>query len=273
MRNLNDDVALGFRDQLREARFKAQKDAEAFDEIVFVVERLGCYLKEQQGDLWKYRPFIVELATCSTLFCATAGARREVHTPFPQQYDLVREARNDRAHEGAAARHATSHAIELALVLEDALMNSSNKDSDFKVSDFMVRTPVCASMWHPLSFIRQTMLTSSFSCLPVNTGTDDKPAWELVSDHEVAIYLRRKPNGRRPKDLLVCSLKEATRDHSPNKLTLIAPFMFRATAAVDDILEKWWRREGKPGQNAHPVLVTREGTEELLGILSPYDLL
>lgn len=273
MRNLNKEVALGFRDQLREARFKAQKDAEAFDEIVFVVERLGCYLKEQQGDLWKYRPFIVELATCSTLFCATSGARREVHTPFPQQYDLVREARNDRAHEGAAARHATSHAIELALVLEDALMNSCNTDSDFKVSDFMVRTPVCASMWHPLSFIRQTMLTSSFSCLPVNAGTNDKPLWQLVSDHEVAIYLRRKPNGRRPKDLLVYSLEKATKHDHDNKLSLITPFRFRATDAVEDVLEKWCAREGKPEQNAHPVLVTREGTEELLGILSPYDLL
>ena len=141
-----------------------------FEEVVFVLELLGCYLREERGDLWRYRPFIVELACCSPLFCATAGACREVHTPFPQQYDLVREARNERMHDGAAARHATSHAIQLALVLEDALMNSyDNKVSDFTVSDFMVRNPVCASMWQPLSFIRQTMLTSSFSCLPVNT--------------------------------------------------------------------------------------------------------
>jgi hypothetical protein len=117
------------------------------------------------------------------------------------------------------------------------------------------------------------MLTSSFSCLPVNTGTNDKPLWQLVSDHEVAIYLRRKPNGKRPKDLLVRPLKAATEDHSGIKLTLIIPHLFRATAAVEDVLEKWGAREGKPGQNAHPVLVTREGSEELLGILSPYDLL
>ena len=192
---------------------------------------------------------------------------------FPQQYDLVREARNDRMHEGAVARHATSHVIELALMLEDALMNSCNKDSDFTVSDFMVRNPVCASMWQPLSFIRQTMLTSSFSCLPVNTRTEEKPLWQLVSDNEVAVYLRRKPNGRRPKDLLVRSLEAATKDDSGTKLTLITAFTFRATAAVEDVLGKWRAREGKPGQNAHPVLVTREGTEELLGILSPYDLL
>ncbi len=152
-------------------------------------------------------------------------------------------------------------------------MNSYDKVSDFTVGDFMVRNPVCASMWQPLSFIRQTMLTNSFSCLPVNTGTNDNPLWQLVSDHEVAIYLRRKPNGRRPKDLLVCSLEAATKHDSGNKLSLITPFTFRATAAVEDVLEKWCAREGKPGQNAHPVLVTREGTEELLGILSPYDLL
>ena len=32
-----------------------------------------------------------------------------------------------------------------------------------QVSDFMVRNPVCASMWQPLSFIRQSMLVNSFS--------------------------------------------------------------------------------------------------------------
>src|SRR5713101_3812343 len=107
MRKLGSKEAINLRDQLREARFKARKDAEAFEEVVFVVERLGCYLRKEKGDLGKYRPFIVELAALSPLFCAAAGRCRDVNTPFPQLYELVRMARNDRMHEGAIARHAT----------------------------------------------------------------------------------------------------------------------------------------------------------------------
>ena len=40
-----------------------------------------------------------------------------------------------------------------------------------RIADYMVRGPACACMWHPLSFIRQTMLSSSFSFLPVNAGS------------------------------------------------------------------------------------------------------
>src|SRR6266481_94424 len=133
MRKLSKDVALNFRDQLRDARFKAQKDAEAFEEVLFVVERLGCYLRDEQGDLGRYRPFLVELAAFSPLFCAVAGSCR-IHTPFPQLYDVVRQARNGRMHEGATGRHATSHAVEVALVLEDALMKSCDNMDSLQVS-------------------------------------------------------------------------------------------------------------------------------------------
>jgi hypothetical protein len=37
-------IAFNFRDQLRQAREYALRDAEAFGEIIFVVERLGSFL-------------------------------------------------------------------------------------------------------------------------------------------------------------------------------------------------------------------------------------
>lgn len=40
---MNQEVALYFRDQLREARSVALKDAEAFEQLVFVVERIGVW--------------------------------------------------------------------------------------------------------------------------------------------------------------------------------------------------------------------------------------
>ena len=223
---ISKEVALAFRDQLREARLKAQADAEAFEDIVFVLERLGCYLNKKQGDLGKYKERIVGVASRSPLFYTVPDAFRELHIPFPILYDRVRRARNDAMHGGAAARYATSHAVELALVLEDALMNSYDK-----ASDFMVRNVICAEMWQPLSFIRQTMLASSFSCLPVKAEQDGKPLWELVSDKALAQYLRCGSNGGLLKDLLVQPLKEAKR----NGFTLLEARTCGATDAVRDV--------------------------------------
>jgi len=252
------EVALSFRDQLREARFKAQGDAEAFEEILFVVERIGCYLRKKQGDLGKYESYVVGLASRSPLFHFAPDACREMHIPFPILYDFVRKARNDAMHQGAVARSATDHAIELSLVLEEALMNSYDR-----VSDFMARNPICAAPWQPLSFVRRTMLANSFNCLPINLGSDVKPKWHLVSDKGVARYLRLRSNGVPLKDLLVQPLEEAAKGDGI-KLELIQASTCRATDSVKKVLENC---------NGQAVLVTREKTDELLGIVTPYDLL
>lgn len=264
MRKLSTKEAINLRDQLREARLKAQKDAEAFEEVVFVVERIGCYLGEKQGDLGRYKAFIVELAAFSPLFCAAADPGRDVHTPFPQLYDLVKKARNGCMHEGVTARHATSHAVELAIVLEDALMRSCDNLDGFRVSDFMVKNVVCAEMWQPLSFIRQTMLVNSFSFLPLDKATAPK-RWYLVSDKAVAVYLRLKANGATAK-ALVQSLEDAVR----NGLKLIEAHTCRAGDSVNTILQHW---DGPGGQEGYPVLAVRGEPEELFGILAPEDLL
>jgi hypothetical protein len=65
-------------------------------------------------------------------------------------------------HQGAFARRLTGHAIELSLVLEDALRRSLDSPV---VGDYMVRGPICAEPWQPISFIRQRMLANSFSFL------------------------------------------------------------------------------------------------------------
>ena len=129
-----------------------------------------------------------------------------------------------------------------------------------KVSDFMVRNVICAEMWQPLSFIRQTMLASSFNCLPVKAVHDGKPRWELVSDKALAQDLRGRTNGAFLKDLLVQPLEEAKK----NQLILPEARMCEATDSVRDVLAGW---------DGQPVLVTQRNKGELLGILTPYDLL
>ncbi|MCU0783340.1 MAG: hypothetical protein MUF81_04680 [Verrucomicrobia bacterium] len=251
---LNMNEALFFRDQLREARFKAQQDAEAFEEIVFALERLGCFLTGEPLGLGKFKEPITKLARRSPLCDSSPKKCRELHVPFSRLYELVLEARNNAMHGGSAARCATSHAVELALVLEDALMNDCEK-----ISDFMGKNVVCAEMWQPLSFIRRTMLENSFSCLPVKH--DGKSRWELLTDRTLAKYLSiGRANGQRKK-LLLQPLAEAIKN---DKGLLIEARTCKATESVSTVVADW---------DGQPVLVTRNESDELLGILTPYDLL
>jgi hypothetical protein len=96
---------------------------------------------------------------------------RGIHVPFPLLYGIVKDARNEALHQGAFARHLTVHAIELSLVLEDAMRRSFENPV---VGDFMVRNPVCAELWQPLSFVRQQMLTNLL-LLPSRQGKPRSP--------------------------------------------------------------------------------------------------
>ena len=198
---LKDDEKLYFRDQLRAARAIALRDAEAFEEIVFVVERLGKFLNPKAEKLVAKKAVLESIAQSSLLFEKIPGCFVNFHLPFTILFDLVRESRNDALHEGAFARHLTVHAIELSLIIEDALMSEMNL-----VSHFMVRNPACAYEWQPLSFIRQTMLINSFSYLPVLTETGGKKNWKLISDLAVAKYWRENRFGKKPKDSLADKL-------------------------------------------------------------------
>jgi len=83
--------------------------------------------------------------------------------------------------------HLTTNAVELSIVLEEAIMNGYDR-----VGDFMVRNTVCAYLWQPLSFIRQTMLANSFSYLPVPTGDRGSQFgnWLQISDLPVICETR-----------------------------------------------------------------------------------
>jgi hypothetical protein len=162
-------ATISFFGQLRDARENALRDAEAFDGIIQVLERLGSLLLGEIGTLDKYRKVITNKVDGSALAKDIPEDWRDVHIPFSRLYELVRIARNDALHQGAFARHLTIHAIELSLVLEDALMSSLDNPT---VGDFMVRNPICAELWQPISYIRQQMLASSFSFLPIKVTKD-----------------------------------------------------------------------------------------------------
>jgi CBS domain-containing protein len=141
--------------------------------------------------------------------------------------------------------------------LEDALM-----DSKYTAREFMVENPVCASLWEPVSFIRQRMLLNSFSFLPVlNCGQ-----WGFICETSLARYLRRPieasdpTNGR--KERLAVSLREAI---ASGQMELDSSEVCIPSTPIDEIVGKL---------NGSPILVVQEGDPtRLLGILTAYDLL
>ena len=260
---LDEQSARAFRLDLQAARENAIKDAEAFDEIIHAIERLGSFLLERIESLWAYHPPLKDLAEQSALAFETSRKWRELHTPFDLLYNEVKNARNDALHVGAYARHLTTHAIELALILEDALRIKEisfkeAKKMETNVSDFMIRNPVFAHLWQPISIIRQIMLTNSFSYLPVAMG---EGKWHLVSDLAVATYLQGCSNNQR-KDRLATSLEKAMQDSFP---TLEKAQCIHSSAPVAEALKQ---------TGGKPLLVTSDKADnEIVGFLTPFDLL
>ena len=126
MAEITAEAARGFRIQLQQAREGAVKDAEAFDGIIHVVERLGSYCLGNVATLGKSGRSGEGRQTLSRWPGRSRRVARNFHTPFSVLYDLVKDARNNTMHQGASARHLTTHAIELALVSEDALRMIEN---------------------------------------------------------------------------------------------------------------------------------------------------
>ncbi len=252
-----------FLQELRNARLSAQKDAEAFDELLFVFERLGCYLLKEAATLGRYKDRLLALAGKSALGGDLDAQFANWHSDKAALYKLVNHARNDAFHQGAGARHLTEHAIELALLFEDALMND-NDDPMTKLREIMVRSPIVAEPWQPISFVRQVMLTNSFSTLPIYFEGE----WWVITDAQVAAFLRDDP-GNRPKRLGM-SVKDAKRQW--NSLLEKA-----AVEKPDRPIGEVAKAFAKP--NASPFILvldkaeTAKQSKELLGIVTAFDIL
>jgi hypothetical protein len=253
------EIARHFCDELRDARAVALQDAEGFSNVLFAVERLGAFVAGRIEALGRYREGLRELAARSPLANDIPIAHPGFHVTFDVLYDLVMQGRNDAMHQGAAARHLTGHAVELALILEDALMSTDAH----VVRDFMVRTPVCARLWEPVSSIRRSMLANAFSYLPVFVSTSDDCQWKLVSDVAVAAYLRGATGPTDRKQRLATSLEAAVES---GRLALLPARICKAEDHVKAVLGMF--EEGRP------MLVLRPNCpNEAIGLLTPFDLL
>jgi predicted transcriptional regulator len=258
MSTITRESAIVFANQLRAARLRALADAEAFDGIVHVVERIGSYLtREQQRKngrpfaLGGYEDALNDLAATSALADLVPAEFRNILTPFKALFQSVKVARNDALHQGAFARHLTKHSIELAIILEDALSDILKP----VVTDFMVRNPVYVEPWQPIGFIRQQMLANSFSFLPVSGSGG---GWQVVSELEIASFLRQETGSKPRIKRLASTLEEASVKLKPAKFV-------NAETGLNEVL-------GLLGDD--PILLVLSPTGQgLLGILTAFDIL
>jgi hypothetical protein len=84
------EARIYFRDELREARYAAFRDAEGFQAVIFVIERLGSALIGKAGALRDYQNVLAELARRSELAEHLPQAQPGWHAPFSSLYHLVR---------------------------------------------------------------------------------------------------------------------------------------------------------------------------------------
>jgi len=253
---MNQRISRYFRDQLRTARASILSDSEAYEKVVLVLERMGKVLFPAGNGLGDFWPALEEVAHKSPLAKDLPQTWPQYHATFGSLFDLVRDGRNTAVHEGALARHLTTHALELALILEDALMNNSNT-----VDEYMVRDVATAELWQPISFVRQTMLANSFSCLPVSVRNRRGQKWYIVSDKDVVAYLRSATTQKERKARLAKQLKEAVAEKN---LKLSPANCISPGTLIRELIDD---------REEVPVLVVNGTSMELLGILTPFDLL
>lgn len=207
------EAFLHFRRALRTARAAVQADAEAYMEVIRVVESLGAYLK----------------ANCAGRTPSGLGEAREIirSVLFPGPdvwldspprepsvaviYERLRRMRNATVHEGALSRSAGVHAVRLSLAIEEALMEKLKGDES--VAPWMVPDPIVAKSWHTISHIRMTLLSGGFNLTPADpqhcVSPDErlsnllKPSWPAGALPVLVVEGDRLVGALTPHDLLV----------------------------------------------------------------------
>jgi len=254
-------LELFHRDQLRSARATVLRDAEAFGDIIFAIEALGSALTGERANLYQYSYALLDLASRSPIADGHATNGSTYEPTVPTLIELVRDGRNEAFHEGAYARHLASHAVALALTLEDALTSPEPHELQHttQVGDFMVTSPTTVDYWHPLGHVRRLMLLNSFSYIPLLLLEEGSSSWKLISDFSLAQVLRVSPNKQERRRRADLSIEEAVEKHG---LLLTEACCVLAKDEPAAVLDK---SEGKPA------LVFHSG--RLVGIVTPFDLL
>jgi CBS domain-containing protein len=147
--------------------------------------------------------------------------------------------------------------VQLALILEDALMESENL-----VRDFMVRDVIRAVPWQPISAARQLMLATSFSFLPIHAVWESPARWLLISDYAIAKLLRSSPSKSERAKRLAVAVQEAIQSR---QLEVEEAETCSPDDRLDEVLNAKARRL--------LLVLDRSDKSHIVGALTPFDLL
>lgn len=192
---MDNEAIIYYRNEFRNARYQALLNAEDFAPLLFVLESFGGYLaKLCESDDWglsELKKYLKAFVSDSPYLTMIPDKYPVHHCEFDFLYEFVRDTRNEFAHKGVYARQKTRFVLELCLIFESKL-----NELEMKASNYAVSGVTTAELWQPLSLIRKEMLINSFSYLPVYY----KGYWKLVSDYNLAVYLRGSKNQRGKKE-------------------------------------------------------------------------
>lgn len=257
---LSRDERLFYRDRLRAARYAALADSEGFEQVCFAVEALGMRRVGEQKTMGGYQKEISLLAAEVGWFSQVADRFPGMFTRFPALYEKLRKARNDVMHTGAYARNATSAAIELCILLEEAVMNAGGVAMEH-VEDFMVREVLKVEAWQPVAHARQLMLMHSFSFLPVRINN----GWKLISEMSIASFLRSGISKSDRNMRLAMSIADAV---SIDSRLACSAKEIRPDTKISKLFDSPIESHGRLW------LVTQaEDPDRLLGVLTPFELM
>ena len=260
-RNPSHEEAVWIAACLKQARAEVLADGERWLGVVQEVERLGSRLLPREcrtkcDTLHSKEPFLKELVKNFHPLKAV--------TEFSSLVGRMRKWRNEAVHGGGAARVLARNAVELAIFMEDTLMEipagEKNKET-CPIRDWMVPNPVRAFDWHTVGDVRRMMLGGGFSTIPVRLGEK----WRLLLDDNLAKWLRSGSETgqmkKRKEKLAMCICQAVEKELE----------VLEADEVGQD--ENVWRVLEKV-KYPRAILVTREGCKrELVGIVTSSDLM
>ena len=264
MKKISQEQAMYFRNEFRKARLATERDPQNCMSIAHVLESFGTQICKghEESQRHSLEKCFKDIKTfIDKHHPIVADYHSDYHVGFGRLYNVARFGRNDMAHRGSRAKYLAPRFMELSITVEDALMGYANTE---KAQDYMVRDVTIARLEQPLSAIRQDMLINSFTNAPY--FDEDKKEWFVVSDIDIAHYLR--PNGKynpdRLNDTLKCAIKK------DKEFAKHQPFVCKPDSPITDILHDLRQ------QHKHhlPVLICHpDGKQHLLGILTASDLM
>ena len=154
---IQSDVALYFARQMRGARAQVQADAEGYVAVAIAVEQLAAALGAKGGACAAWN-VIVDTLSLDGDWTGDGGA-----PSLGSAYYRVRRARNIAVHEGAMSRAVATHAIDLTIGLEVALMNAVDTDA---AQAWMVPDPTVAHPWMTVVQVRSALLAGGSAPSP-----------------------------------------------------------------------------------------------------------